>query len=168
MTRIKKKRKTMITYKTSGKRSIDMLIKAVLVLTLTIGMPLAGCKTVRKAENAAQQPPKVKLVKNQAEEEEKDSVEYELIVLDPKFESWLATQPPANYYSQQYYETWNQQYVTEWNHRHNNPQRYGSFYETYIDYDPHIDYGLELNYRLYYYFRFIEDEYGIVLVQRGR
>lgn len=72
-------------------------------------------------------------MKNNAEEE-KDSVEYELIVLDPKFESWLATQPPATFYSQQYYETWNQQYVTEWNHRHNNPLRYGSFYETYIDY----------------------------------
>jgi hypothetical protein len=157
----------MITNKTSRKRSIDTLIKAVLLLALTIGMPLTGCKTTRKAESTAQQPPKVKLVKNNAEDE-KDSVEYELIVLDPKFESWLATQPSPHFYSQQYYESWNRLYVSEWNHRHNNPLRYGSFYATYIDYDPHIDYGLELNYRLYYYFRFIEDEYGIVLIPRGR
>ena len=150
-----------------GKENIARFVKAAFLSILLVGISITGCKTVRKAESAAQQPPQVKLVKNNAEEE-KDSVEYELIVLDPRFESWLATQPSANFYSQQYYETWNQQYVTEWNHRHNNPQRYGSFYETYIDYDPHIDYGLELNYRLYYYFRFIEDEYGIVLVQRGR
>lgn len=151
-----------------GEKSIARLVKAAFLPILLVGISLTGCKTVRKAESAAQQPPQVKLVKNQAEEEEKDSVEYELIVLDPKFESWLATQPPATFYSQQYYETWNQQYVTEWNHRHNNPLRYGSFYETHIDYDPHIDYGLELNYRLYSYFRFIEDEYGIVLVPRAR
>ena len=157
----------MITNKIIGKIRISGFIKAALLLTLIVGGSLTGCKTVRKAESPTQQPPQVKLVKNNAEEE-KDSVEYELIVLDPKFESWLVTQPPANFYTQQYYETWNQQYVTEWNHRHNNPLRYGSFYETYIDYDPHIDYGLELNYRLYSYFRFIEDEYGIVLVPRGR
>ena len=157
----------MITDKTTGKESIGYFIKTMLLLALMIGISLTGCKTVRKAESPTQQPPQAKLVKNNAEEA-KDSVEYELIVLDPKFEAWLATQPPANFYSQQYYETWNQQYVTEWNHRHNNPLRYGSFYETHIDYDPHIDYGLELNYRLYSYFRFIEDEYGIVLIPRGR
>ena len=157
----------MITNRIIGKLGIPVFFKAALMLTLIVGVSLTGCKTVRKAESPVQQPPHIKLLKNNAEEE-KDSVEYELIVLDPRFEAWLASQPPANFYSQQYYETWNQQYVTEWNHRHNNPLRYGSFYETYIDYDPHIDYGLELNYRLYYYFRFIEDEYGIVLVPRGR
>ncbi len=157
----------MIMNKTTNKVKISGFMEVAFVAALLIGISATGCKTTRKAESTAQQPPKVKLMKNNAEEE-KDSVEYELIVLDPRFESWLVTQPPANFYSQQYYETWNQQYVTEWNHRHNNPLRYGSFYETYIDYDPHIDYGLELNYRLYYYFRFIEDQYGIVLIPRGR
>ena len=55
----------------------------------------------------------------------------------------------------------------EWNARNRNPLRYGGFYETYIDYDPYKDYGLDLNYRLYYYFQFIKDKYGIVLVERG-
>jgi hypothetical protein len=58
----------MITNKTSRKRSIDTLIKAVLLLALTIGMPLTGYKTTRKAESTAQQPPKVKLVKNNTDE----------------------------------------------------------------------------------------------------
>lgn len=97
-----------------------------------------------------------------------DSTEYSLLVLDPGFESYLITQPPANFYSQQYYENWNRQYVLEWNARNMNPLQYGGFYETYIDYDPFKDYGLDLNYRLYYYFQYIKDKYGIVLINRGR
>lgn len=97
-----------------------------------------------------------------------DSTEYTLIVLDSGYEGYIATKPPANYHSQQYYENWNKQYVVEWNIRHRNPLRYGGFYETAINYDPMEDYGLALNYRLYYYFLFIKERYGIVLVNRGR
>jgi hypothetical protein len=95
-----------------------------------------------------------------------DSLEYELMVLDPGFTSFLATQPPAEHYSQSYYESWNQRYVLEWNSRHHNPLRYGDFYQTEIYYDPYTDYGLDLNYRLYNYFQYIEKEYGIVLIRR--
>ena len=97
-----------------------------------------------------------------------DINEYSLIVLDGGFESYIATKPSAQFYSQQYFENWNKQYVLEWNIRHRNPLRYGGFYETEINYDPMEDYGLELNYRLYYYFQFIKDKYGIVLIDRGR
>lgn len=94
-----------------------------------------------------------------------DSLEYELIVMDPGYELFLHTQKPMNFYSQQYYETWNAQYVAEWNSRHMQPLAYGGIYETYIDYRPGIDYGLELNYKLYYYFKFFEKEHGVNLVQ---
>lgn len=97
-----------------------------------------------------------------------DSTEYSLIVLDPGYEFYLATQRSANFHSQQYYESWNQQYVTEWNARHRNPAQYGGFYETEINYNSREDYGLDLNYRLYYYFQFIKDKYGIRLIERGR
>lgn len=97
-----------------------------------------------------------------------DSLEYQLIILDAKFETFLAMQPSAGFYSQAYYEGWNRQYVTEWNIRHSNPIRYGGFYQTEINYNPNTDYGLDLNYRLYNYFRFIEKEYGIRLINRGR
>ncbi len=129
-----------------------------------LAISVTSCKTTKKTNVPDQQ---VEL-KKQDHETSEDSTEYELIIMDSRFESWLATQPPANYYSQQYYESWNHRYVTEWNNRHNNPLRYDGFYETHIDYDPNTDYGLELNYKLYYYFRFIEKEYGIVLVPRGR
>ncbi len=99
---------------------------------------------------------------------DKDSTEYSLLVLDPGYDSYLATQPSANFYSQQYFENWNSQYVIEWNARHLNPLQYGGFYETQINYDSMEDYGLDLNYRLYYYFQFIKDKYDIVLINRGR
>jgi hypothetical protein len=99
---------------------------------------------------------------------EDDSIEYELIVMDPGYESFLATQKPMEFYSQSYYESRNYRYVTEWNARHSQPLRYGDMYETYIDYSPHIDYGLELNYKLYYYFRFFERKYGVRLLPESR
>ncbi|MBZ4676657.1 MAG: hypothetical protein JG782_1277 [Anaerophaga sp.] len=155
----------MIMNKTNLQKRAFSLIRIFFIVLLTAGFAVSACKTTKKAEAPVQ---KIKLVAENDTTQSKDSVEYELIVLDPKFDSWLATQPPANYYSQQYYENWNQRYVTEWNQRHDNPIRYGNFYETRIDYQPNIDYGLELNYKLYYYFRFIEQEYGIVLVRRGK
>jgi hypothetical protein len=96
--------------------------------------------------------------------ESSDSVEYELIVIDPGYEAYLATQPSMNFYSQHYYENWNLRYVTEWNYRHSQPMRYGDMYQTYIDYRPNIDYGLELNYKLFHYFRFFEKENGVDLL----
>jgi hypothetical protein len=113
-----------------------------------------------------------KVVKNNAGERVEieavdDSTEYELIVFDPGYESFLITQPyPKNYYSNEYYKNWNIQYVTEWNYRYDHPDVYGDFYETRIDYDPSIDYGLNFNYRLYQYFQFIDKQYGIVLISR--
>jgi Family of unknown function (DUF6146) len=79
-----------------------------------------------------------------------DSVEYELIVLDPGFDSWLVTKPPENFYSKDYYKLKNTLYVTEWNYRYSNPVKFGSLYDSKIDYNQFTDYGLDLNYRLYY------------------
>lgn len=147
------------------KSSSSFTILRLIVFTAAlVAFSVSSCKTTKKAEGPEQQ---VELISKDSTAKE-DSMEYDLIITDPGFESWLATQPPAEFYSQQYYENWNQRYVTEWNIRHSNPLRYGGFYETQINYDPNVDYGLELNYKLYNYFRYIEEEYGIVLVPRGR
>ena len=129
------------------------------ITVFLIAFMVSSCGTTKPSATESQN---IELISD------KDSTEYELIVLDGGFESYIATQPSINYHSQQYYEGWNKQYVTEWNIRHRNPLRYGGFYETEINYDPMEDYGLELNYRLYYYFQFIKDRYGIILVERGR
>lgn len=96
-----------------------------------------------------------------------DSIGYELIVIDPGFETWLATQPPANFYSNEYYRMKNLEYVSEWNQRYYSGRRRG-LYETYIDYDPNIDYPLELNYRLYNYFRYFEKTNRVRLSRSSR
>ncbi|MEE4116370.1 MAG: DUF6146 family protein [Marinilabiliaceae bacterium] len=96
----------------------------------------------------------------------KDSTEYQLIIIDPGFESWLVTQPPISFHSKQYYRTWNLRYVNEWNNLYRSG-RYPQYVESYVDYDPNADYDIELNYKLYWYFRYFEKKYGITLVQRG-
>lgn len=119
--------------------------------------------------NACGSTKKVEAPDQQVEVIASDSLAYELIIFDPGFETFLAMKPSAEFYSQHYYESWNRRYVLEWNIRHQNPLRYGDFFQTHIDYDPLVDYGLDLNYRLYNYFLFIDERYGIRLInRRGR
>lgn len=91
-----------------------------------------------------------------------DSLEYEILIIEPGFNSWLAsTAKPEGFYSQQYLENRNRIYVMEWNHRVLQPQRYNSnLYELQIDYQPNIDYGYEVNYKLYNYFIFFQLTYN--------
>ena len=95
-----------------------------------------------------------------------DTSQYELIVFDPAYETFLITQPPMNFYSESYYRTWNTQYVNIWNDRYLSQTKSG-LYENSIDYDPTIGYGLELEYKLYYFFRFFEKKNHISLIPRG-
>ncbi|MEO8772978.1 MAG: DUF6146 family protein [Gelidibacter sp.] len=90
-----------------------------------------------------------------------DSLEYEILIIEPGFNSWLAsTAKPEGYYSQSYMETRNIQYVMEWNQRVLQPQRYNSnLYELQIDYQPNVDYGYEVNYKLYNYFIYFQLTY---------
>lgn len=96
-----------------------------------------------------------------------DSVSYELIVLDPGFESWFLTySKPSWYHSQQYYETWNEQYVNAWNYNsiwHRNAR----LLDGQIDYNPQIDYGLDINHKLFYYFQHVENELNIRILSNS-
>ncbi len=87
-----------------------------------------------------------------------DSVEYELIIIDPGFQTWFQTQPPREYLTKEYYEYMNRLYVAEWNYRYTSSNNQGE-YDSYIDYNPSIDYGLDLNYELYYYFKYFEKQH---------
>ncbi len=82
-----------------------------------------------------------------------DSLEYEVIIIDSGFNSWLAsTAKPRKFYSESYLEGRNQIYVNEWNSRVNQPQRYSpDLYGMRIDYSPNIHYGYEVNYLIYNY-----------------
>lgn len=91
-----------------------------------------------------------------------DSLEYEILIIEPGFNAWLlSTAKPEGYYSQKYLENRNIQYVTEWNQRVLQPQRYNSnLYELQIDYQPNINYGYEVNYKLYNYFIYFQLTYN--------
>lgn len=89
-----------------------------------------------------------------------EELEYEIIIYELGFDSWLVTQPPISYYSQFALEAKNYRYVVEWNQRVLEPFRYDpTLYEQRIDYEPMVDYGMEVNYLLYKYFEFFEQKY---------
>ncbi|MFB9055645.1 DUF6146 family protein [Mariniflexile ostreae] len=87
-----------------------------------------------------------------------EDLEYEIIIIDPGFSTWLLSQAkPEGFYSQSYLENRNKVYVTEWNQRVQQPQRYDpNLYELSIDYKSSIDYGYEVNYKLYNYFIYFQ------------
>ncbi len=91
-----------------------------------------------------------------------DELEYEIIIIEPGFNFWLASRArPEGFYSQQYFEIRNIVYVNEWNNRVLQPQRYNpNLYELQIDYQQGIDYGYEVNYKLYNYFIYFQLTYN--------
>ncbi|EZH75830.1 hypothetical protein ATO12_03310 [Aquimarina atlantica] len=99
-----------------------------------------------------------------------DSLEYEIIIIEPGFNAWLITQRPRGFYSETFLETRNRIYVTEYNQRVMQPQRFDpNLYLQQINYDPVIHYGYEVNYLLYNYFLYFEQRYRQrFIVTRGR
>lgn len=103
--------------------------------------------------------------------EQGDSVEYEITIIDPGFSSWFERhRKPVWFYTNDFLASWNYRYVLEWNERVRNPLGWqGSGDNPFIqeiDYRPGIDYGIDLNYKLYHYFKYIEDTFGPILRYR--
>ena len=93
---------------------------------------------------------------------------HELIVLDPGFETWFLTNwSPAKDRTLAYYDGWNDRYVSAWNYKASNA-RYADFFYSTIDYDPGENYGLEVSRKLYYYFRWVEIELNIPILDIPR
>jgi signal peptidase I len=90
-----------------------------------------------------------------------DELEYEVIIIDVGFSSWLnSIALPRGYYSQFYLENKNRFYVAEWNLRAQQPLRFDpNLYEMTINYDPQINYGYEVNYLIYNYMVYFQNRY---------
>ncbi|MFD2917771.1 DUF6146 family protein [Psychroserpens luteus] len=90
-----------------------------------------------------------------------DDIEYEIIIIEPGFNTWLASMAkPEGYYSQSYMEARNIVNVIEWNNRVMQPQTYDpNLYELRIDYNSNIDYGYDVNYKLFNYFNYFQLTY---------
>jgi hypothetical protein len=138
-----------------------MLTKMIFPAALMAGI-LFSCAPAKKTTQAPK-PEKIALLA-----EDQDSIEYELLIIDAGFDTWLQTnRKPKWYYSNDYLATWNYQYVLAWNERARNPEFWNRYpdhpFILEIDYRPNIDYGLELNYKLYHYFKYIEKTWGKIL-----
>lgn len=90
-----------------------------------------------------------------------DSLEYEILIIEPGFDSWLVTQPKRGFYGQSLLESKNRSFVSEYNNRVLQPNQYSrNLYGEQINYDPAMDYGYEVNYLLYNYFIYFQDRYN--------
>ncbi|MBD3581492.1 hypothetical protein HC229_03155 [Flavobacterium sp. D33] len=87
-----------------------------------------------------------------------DSLEYEILIIDPGFNSWMLTNGrDRGFYSQSYLEGRNIPWVTEWNIRARSPRNFqGDLYTMEIDYRPGINYGYEVNYLLFNYLTYFQ------------
>jgi hypothetical protein len=89
-----------------------------------------------------------------------DSLEYEILIIEPGFNNWILTQPPKGYYEIPFLEARNRMFVYEYNNRVLNPQRYSVIlYPQQINYEMGTHYGLEVNYMLYNYFLYFQQRY---------
>ncbi|URC10917.1 DUF6146 family protein [Flavobacterium sp. B183] len=122
---------------------------------------IIACSTASKNTVAANNSSKSTAAVNDTVRIANDSLEYEVIIIDNGFSTWLASRAlPRNYYSLSYLENKNNLYVTEWNNRVLQPQRYSpNLYEMRIDYQPTIHYGYEVNYLIYNYMIYFQNTY---------
>jgi hypothetical protein len=119
---------------------------------------IIGCNS---SKSTISRPEKTAKIKNDTIRIANDSLQYEVIIIDPGFSTWLVSMAqPRNFNSLTYLETKNQIYVNEWNNRVMQPQRYNpNLYEMTINYEPQIHYGYEVNYLIYNYMIYFQNTY---------
>ena len=119
---------------------------------------LIGCTTSKSSMTDKNQPTGTK---SDTIRIANDKLEYEVLIIDPGFSTWLVTTAlPRNYYSQSYLENKNRIWVSEWNSRVLQPMRYSpNLYEMTINYDSNVDYGYEVNYLIYNYMVYFQNTY---------
>ncbi len=109
--------------------------------------------SAKKSETAATQNDTIRIAN--------DSLEYEIVIIEPGFYGWLATQPPRGYYTQSTMEIRNNFDVTEYNLRARQPLRFDyNLYPFEIEYQRNVDYGYEVNYMLFNYFIYFKQKYN--------
>jgi Family of unknown function (DUF6146) len=133
-------------------------VKIIGFLFIMLGIIVVSCavpksKLVNKEKHIA--------AKNDTIRIANDSLEYEVIIIDNGFSTWLSSVAyPRNFQSLSYLENKNQLYVSEWNNRVLQPQRYDpNLYEMTINYNPTTKYGYEVNYLIYNYMIYFQNAY---------
>lgn len=134
------------------------------LLFLLLALTIYSCQTTGKTASQTHDPydTDTLTVDNDTVRIANDSLEYEIIIIEPGFSYFLASRAkPEGYHSLSYLENKNQFLVSDYNQRVRQPFRYDSgIYTQEINYDPQIDYGYEVNYKLYNYFVFLSERYN--------
>ena len=127
-----------------------------IIYVLLLGLFIYSCGSNRSLRSE-----RLANAKNDTVRIANDSLEYEIIIIEPGFNLFInSIAKPEGYYSQEYLESKNRQLVAEYNNRVRQPQRYNpNLYVNQINYEPRIDYGYEVNYLLYNYFVYFSRQY---------
>jgi len=135
-------------------------MKTAVYILLICGVIL-GCNTTKPIASKTDEKSET-LKTNDTVKIVNDELEYQIIIIEPGFNTWLLTSArPEGFYSQNYLENRNLIYVNEWNARVMQPQRYNpNLYEMQIDYSSGIDYGYDVNYKLFNYFIYFQITYN--------
>lgn len=117
---------------------------------------IIGCSTAKKAVSA---PENAKAIHGDTIRIANEELEYEVIIIDAGFNSWLISRSlPRGFYNQSYLENKNRSYIIEWNSRVLQPNRFSpNLYEMTINYDFTVDYGYEVNYLIYNYMIYFQN-----------
>ncbi|WP_419211404.1 DUF6146 family protein [Maribacter sp. X9] len=145
------------------KKKKNLLFANGFALICTLTLLLTNCGTSKEALTISPEEQKVfEEVEGDTIKISSDKTEYEIIIIEPGFNTWLnSIAKPEGYYSQNFLENRNYILVTEWNQRVMQPLRYSpNLYELQIDYSQNIDYGYEVNYKLYNYFVYFQRKYN--------
>src|SRR5690606_19033189 len=135
-------------------------MKTAVYILLICGVIL-GCNTTKPIASKTDEKSET-LKTNDTVKIVNDELEYQIIIIEPGFNTWLLTSArPEGFYSQNYLENRNLIYVNEWNARVMQPQRYNpNLYEMQIDYSSGIDYGYDVNNKLFNYYIYFQITYN--------
>ncbi|MFD1095782.1 DUF6146 family protein [Salegentibacter chungangensis] len=130
-----------------------------LIYVALLGLLIYSCGTMRDRDLRSDE---IANAENDTVRIANDSLEYEIIIIEPGFDLFINTiAKPEGYYSQEYLENKNRFLVSDYNNRVHQPQIYNpNLYVQEINYDPSIDYGYEVNYLLYNYFVYLSRQYN--------
>jgi len=126
---------------------------SIIVISIVLFSCNSGKTTIEGNSDTTSQ-----IVKNDTIRIANEELEYEILIIEIGFDSWIETQPPMGHYGLNYLENKNRFYVLEYNNRVYN-DRARKLYEAEINYDPNVRYGLEVNYLLYNYFEYFQQKY---------
>jgi len=131
-----------------------------LIYIILLTAIIIGCASTNTSKNKINTNDTTAQVTNDTVRIANDSLEYEIIIIEPGFNAWLVTKRPRGYYTQSTLETRNKIYVINYNNRVLQPTRFNAnIYTQQINYNNFTDYGYEVNYLLFNWFEFFQERY---------